>query len=110
MNKNGLPRTFRLGHLTAFLGHDGEVEFTTSLSGAPEERVRGKGRKPDLATLRLMWGIVLGSARLHGLERLYCEPTLDDGRGRTRIAAYRRAGFKVVHQDKGLVWMEYSLK
>ena len=104
-----LPKTYFLGNIQAYLGVDGEVELSRRGAVSPHEAVSGKG-KGELRTLRLMWGIVLTSARNVGLERLYCEPTLTDGRGQVRVRAYQRAGFKVTHKSEGLVWMERRIK
>ncbi len=101
------PRRYFIGSIEAYLGADGEVE----LSRRGEDgltSVSGKGHG-NLNALRLAWGIILASARQAGIKKLYCEPTLADGRGKTRIAVYKRAGFKIVSQTQDHAFMECAV-
>lgn len=100
-------KRYALGNIEVFIGTDGEVELSRRWDDSPAS-IRGKG-SGDLTALRLVWGMILTSARRMGLRRLYCEPTTDDGRGRTRIAVYRRAGFKITATDGDYVFMEYII-
>ena len=80
-----------LGSIRGFVHISGECELSrpgdtieTSTSG------RGTG---DLHSLRIVWAEMLSWAETHGIDQLYCEPTMIDGRGATRERVYSRVGF-----------------
>jgi hypothetical protein len=95
----------RIGNIEGYCHISGEVEISKcGVSGF--SGVSGKSEKGNLSHLRQIWGCLLSWAKAHNIKRLYCEPTLEDGRGKTRCHVYSRVGFYFVNN----IMMVYDLE
>ena len=83
--------TVILGSIEGFVAKDGEIELSKrGVDGI--DGVSGKGRG-NVRELRIVWGCLLSWAVKHNVRKLWCEPTVSDGRGATRDRVYSRVGF-----------------
>ena len=81
----------RQGGIAVFAGKDGEIEFSRlHVDGLAAVSGKGAGNLKDF---RQLWECVLTWAHHHRIRQLWCEPTMTDGRGKTRQRVYSRVGF-----------------
>ena len=97
----------KVGSIEGYIDLTGEVCLSRVLQNG-ETTVEGKGRG-DLQAFRCVWGCLLSWAKRHGLKKLWCEPTVTDGRGVIRTRVYTRVGFTVIQKSDNYIYMELSL-